>query len=271
MTAVASSRRLSLKEDTMWGEIDAGTAEAFRLAAEATYLGGDCPGGIGTLGERRLHAALKRFLSPDVTTHEISVGRYRADVLTEGHIYEVQTRRMDRLTAKLRVFLETYDVTVVYPVAREKYLSWVDPVTGSVTPPRKSPIHGKVQDCLYELFYLTEFLNHPHFHVKVLLADLQEYRTLSGYGREKKRRAPRAERLPRGLVAVYDLVAPADYARLIPGTLQEPFTSSAYAEATGIPAAARSRAMRVLTETGAVRRVGKRGNAFLYARGEETT
>ena len=176
----------------MWGEIDAGTAEAFRLAAEQTYLGGDCPGGIGTLGERRLHAALKRFLSPDVTTHEIGVGRYRADVLTDGHVYEVQTRRMDRLTAKLRVFLDTYDVTVVYPVARQKYLSWVDPETGDVTSPRKSPIHGKVQDCLYELFYLAEFLTHPRFHVKVLLADLQEYRTLTGYGRAKKRRAPRA-------------------------------------------------------------------------------
>ena len=249
----------------MWGEIDAGTAEAFRLAAEQTYLGGDCPRGIGTLGERRLHAALKRFLSPDVTTHEIGVGRYRADVLTDGHVYEVQTRRMDRLTAKLRVFLDTYDVTVVYPVARQKYLSWVDPETGDVTSPRKSPIRGKVQDCLYELFYLTEFLTHPRFHVKVLLTDLQEYRTLTGYGRAKKRRAPRAERLPRGLVASYDLATPAEYARLIPESL------SAYAKAAGIPAAARSRAMRVLTATGAVRRVGKRGNAFLYARGEETT
>lgn len=254
----------------MWGEIRADTAEAFRRAAEETYLGGDCPGGIGTLGERRLHAVLKRFLSPDVSTHEVRVGRYRADILKDGHIYEVQTRRMDRLTEKLRVFLSEYEVTVAYPIARNKYLSWVDPDTGDVTPPRKSPIRGKVQDCLYELFYLADYLGHLHFHVQVILADMQEYRTLTGYGREKKRRAPRAERLPRSLVAVYALDTPADYARLIPDTLAEPFTAAEYARAVGIPPAAQSRAMRVLTVTGAVRRAGKRGRAFLYARGGET-
>lgn len=256
----------------MWGECSADTAEAFRLAAEETYLGGDCPGGIGTLGERRLHAAVKRFLSPDVSAHEARVGRYRADVLTaDGHIFEVQTRRMDRLTDKLRAFLADYDVTVVYPVARDKYLSWVDPGTGGVTPPRKSPRHGTVADCLYELFYLTEFLGHPHFHVLVLLADMQEYRTLSGYGREKKRRAPRAERLPRGLVAMYALDAPADYARLIPDTLPESFTAAEFVRAAGIPPAAGSRAMRVLATTGAAHQVGKRGRSYLWARGEETT
>lgn len=256
----------------MWGECSAATVEAFRLAAEATYLGGDCPGGIGTLGERRLHAAVKRFLSPDVSTHEARVGRYRADVLTaEGHIFEVQTRRMDRLTDKLRVFLADHEVTVVYPVARDKYLSWVDPGTGSVTPPRKSPRHGTAADCLYELFSLTEFLGHPRFHVLVLLADMQEYRTLSGYGKEKKRRAPRAERLPRGLVAMYALDAPADYARLVPDTLAEPFTAADFVRAAGIPPAAASRAMRVLVQTGAVHRTGRRGRAYLYARGEETT
>ena len=256
----------------MWGECSAGAAEAFRLAAEATYLGGDCPGGIGTLGERRLHAAVKRFLSPDVSAHEVRVGRYRADVLTaEGRIFEVQTRRMDRLVGKLRVFLDGYDVTVVYPVARNKYLSWVDPGTGSVTPPRLSPRHGTVQDALYELCYLTEFLGHPHFHVLVLLADMQEYRTLSGYGPAKKRRAPRAERLPRGLVAMYALDTPADYARLIPDTLAEPFTTAEYVRAVGIPPAAGARAMRVVAETGAVRRAGKRGRAYLWARGEGIT
>lgn len=255
----------------MWGEIDPGTAEGFRRAAEQTYLGGDCPGGIGTLGERRLHAIVKRFLSPDVSAHEVRVGRYRADVLADGHIFEVQTRRMDRLTEKLRVFLDKFDVTVVYPVARNKYLSWVDPMTGNVTAPRKSPIRGKVQDCLYELFYLTPFLVDPHFHVLVLLADMQEYRTLTGYGRGKKRRASRAERLPRGLVAMYDLQTPDDYARLIPDTLEEPFTAAEYARAVGIPSVAQSRAMRVLTVTGALHRTGKRGRAFLYARGRETT
>ena len=57
--------------------------------------------GIGTLREKRLHMAVKRYLSPDATGQEVPVrelgeaGTARdriADVrLPDGHIFEVQT------------------------------------------------------------------------------------------------------------------------------------------------------------------------------------
>lgn len=251
----------------MWGEVDATRAEAFRIAAEEVYLATrPADGGIGTLGERRLHAVIKHFFSPDSATQERRIGRYCADILFGNCITEVQTRRMDRLVDKLRVFLPAYEVTIVYPIARYKQLSWVDPESGEISPPRRSPIHGCVQDVLYELFYLREFLSHPHFHVHIMLFDMQEYRLLTGYGKQRKIRAPRAERLPRALIAEYTLDTPSDYARLIPDTLPETFTVAEYAVAVGIPLAARSRAMKVLTEVGSLQTCGRRGRAFLYAR-----
>lgn len=252
----------------MWGEVDATRAEAFRLAAEEIYLAPrPADGGIGTLGERRLHAVIKHFLSPDPATQERRVGRYCADILSDTCITEVQTRRMDRLVDKLRAFLPTYEVTIVYPIARYKQLSWVDPASGEISPARRSPIHGCVQDALYELFYLREFLLHPRFHVHVMLFDMQEYRLLTGYGKQRKIRAPRAERLPRALVAEYTLDTPSDYARLIPDALPDSFTAAEYAAAVGISPAARSRAMKVLTDVGALQMCGRRGRAFLYTRG----
>ena len=244
--------------------------EAFRQAAERVYLAdrGGSPGGIGTMGERRLHAILKYYLSPDASCHEVRLGRYVADICADTGVFEIQTRRMDRLLPKLAAFLAEREVTVVYPVAREKYLSWIDPEDGTVTSPRKSPRHGCVQDCLYELYYLREYLSHPRFHVRVILCDMQEYRWQTGFGRGRKRRAPRAERIPRVLSGDYGLAAPEDYACLIPASLPVAFTAKEYAAAVKIPPAAAYRAVQVLLTVGAIRRSGKRGNAYCYERGE---
>lgn len=220
------------------------------------------------MGERRLHAILKYYLSPDASFHEVRLGRYIADICSDEGIWEVQTRRMDRLVPKLAAFLAEREVTVVYPVAREKYLSWIDPSDGTVSEPRKSPRHGCVQDCLYELYSLRDYLTHPRFHVRVVLCDMQEYRWKTGYGQSRKRRAPRAERIPSALVGDYTLASVADYSRLIPVSLPAVFTAKEFAAAVRIPPAASNRAVRVLTAVGAIRRCGNRGRSYCYERGE---
>ena len=47
-------------------------------------------GGVGTLGERTLHAALKYYLQPDPAFHEIKVGRWVADIQDSWGITEIQ-------------------------------------------------------------------------------------------------------------------------------------------------------------------------------------
>ena len=53
--------------------------------------------GIGTLGEKSLHLALKYYFAPDPETHERQVGGFVADAVTEAGIIEVQTRGLSRL------------------------------------------------------------------------------------------------------------------------------------------------------------------------------
>ena len=83
---------------------------------------------IGTLREKRLHAAVKLYLCPDETCHERTVGdllredgakprRMVADILTDGHIMEVQTGGFFPLKPKVAWYLTHTPcrVTVVHP------------------------------------------------------------------------------------------------------------------------------------------------------------
>ena len=60
---------------------------------------------IGTLGEKSLHAVLKRYYEPDRSCHEIPVGNYVADIVNQDGIFEIQTRGLSNLRPKLNELL----------------------------------------------------------------------------------------------------------------------------------------------------------------------
>ncbi len=240
---------------------------AFRAASSRVYLRDTADGNtIGVQAERMLHLILKYYLVPDDSCHERKIGRYWADAECDGRIYEIQTRRFDRLRTKLTAFLETHDVTVVYPIAVTKTVAWVDPVEGTMTKPRRSPARRNVYAAFYELFFIREFLIHPRFHFHVILCEMEEFRSLTGYGAQKKKRAPRLERIPTALVGEALFASPGDYACLIPDCLGNSFTTPEFAKATGLPSQAVWRAMQVLLSLGLVREAGREGRAKLWER-----
>ena len=87
-------------------------------------------GGIGTLGEKSIHAVLKYYFDENPDTHEQSVGDSVADIVGADGVIEIQTRMFQRLNRKLDALLPVCPVTVVYPVVRRKRLIWIDPQTG---------------------------------------------------------------------------------------------------------------------------------------------
>jgi len=227
-------------------------------------------GGIGTLGEKTLHAVLKDFFEPDPEAHEIRVGPYVADIVGEGGIVEIQTGNFSRLRPKLSAFLEVSQVTVVYPLTHLKWLLWVDPERGDVTSRRKSPRAGNYPDAMAELYKITPLLRHPNLRLSLLLVDLEEYRLRDGWSADKKKGSTRYERIPLALAGRLDLRSAEDWrapeaqAAFFPPGLPEPFTSKDYAKAAKLRVPAAQTALRVLTHTGAVERQGKRGNLYLY-------
>jgi hypothetical protein len=187
-----------------------------------------------------------------------------ADILTEGHIMEVQTGGFFPLREKIGWYLTHTPcrVTVVHPIPAVKYLSWIDPADGSILSRHKSPKRGRVKDVAKELYWLSDYIGDPRFAVRLLLLELEEYRLADGWSRDKKRGSNRYERFPTALLGDVTLWTPADYAAcFLPPALSSPdaegnypvFTAAAYAKATGVRGKATYSTIHLLERLGVVR------------------
>ena len=262
------------------------TSPKYRMAGRtARKTDGEVPH-IGTLREKRLHAAIKLYLCPDETCHEMPVAdmtaaepeggevfpqkrRMVADILTDGHILEVQTGGFFPLKEKIAWYLTHTPcrVTVVHPIPAVRHLSWINPEDGSIISRRKSPKRGRVRDVAKELYWLSEFIGDPRFTLRLLLIELEEYRMADGWSRDGKRGSNRYERFPTALLGDVTLSTPADYAAyFLPDTLTSPapdgevpvFTAADYARATGIRGKATYSMIHLLEHLGLIQETEER-------------
>ncbi len=221
--------------------------------------------GIGTLGEKTVHAVLKSYLEPNRINHEIKVGGFVADVCTGKEIIEIQTRNFDKLRRKLTTFLEFAPVTIAYPIHNIKWIRWVNPQTGEISPPRKSPKPGRPYTIFPELYKIKNYLLNPNLNLKILMINLEEYRFLDGWSQDKKKGSTRCDRIPIELIDEISITCQEDYKLLIPATLTDSFTSKDFKKASGLSISQSQTALNVLHYVGAVDRIGKKGNSFLYS------
>lgn len=274
------------------------TSPAYRMAGR-TAREGDVPH-IGTLREKRLHAAIKLYLCPDENCHERPVAdllpaeeaetsdkkrRMVADILTDGQIFEVQTGGFFPLRQKISWYLTHTPcrVTVVHPIPAVRYLSWIHPEDGSIISRRRSPKRGRVRDVAKELYWLSDFVGNPRFSLRILLVELEEYRMADGWSRDGKRGSNRYERFPTALLGDVTLSATADYAAyFLPEVLAIPdaegvcplFTAADYAGLTGIRGKATYSTVHLLERLGLIlleeERVGRSRGYRVLSRGEAT-
>ena len=225
--------------------------------------------GIGTLGEKTLHAVLKHYLSPDTMSHEQRVGRFVADIKNDNGIIEIQTRNFDKLRRKLDAFLPEDQVTIVYPIAKTKWIYWIDNETGAVSSKRKSPKQGTIYELLVELYRIKFHLLHPNIHFCIIMLEIDEFRNLDGWSENKKKGASKFDRIPIELTEEVHIREIIDYQKFIPDALNAEFTSRDFQKASGMSLSGARTALNVLYHVHAVNRVGKAGNAFLYERNLE--
>lgn len=219
--------------------------------------------GIGTLGEKTLHAVVKNYIEPDEDYHEVPIDGYVADVYREGHVFEIQTANFNTMRGKLETFLPRYPVTIVYPVPATKWIHWMDEETGEVKSRHKSPKKGTPQAVFKELYRIKPFLKNPNLSIRILLIDVEEYRLLNGWSADRKKGSCRYDRIPVELVEDLLLECPMDYRMLVPPELEN-FTSKDYAKATKLTVNRAQTALNILFYLDAVERVGKMGNRYLY-------
>lgn len=236
----------------------------FREALSCALVGRTAAGGIGTLGEKTLHAALKYYMEPDDAFHEVKCAGYVADILRGDNIFEIQTRGFHRLCPKLAAFLPEKRVTVVCPIAVNTEIVWHEPATGAVTEVRRSGKHGTPVSLLSELYRIKPFLTHPNLRLRIFLLDAQDHRLLDGYGVQKKKRATKVDRIPTALLGEAFIDCTADYRYFLPEKLPMVFDAGDFCRAARISQRTAQTALNVLHHLGVVERVGKRGRAFEY-------
>ena len=211
-----------------------------------------------------MHAVFKCYFAPDEAQQEIPIGNYVADIFTGSEIIEIQTRQFNKMRDKLKAFLPLYPVTIVYPIPREKWLIWVDEDSGELSQPRKSPAKGTLYHVFPELYKIKMFLKDPNLRIRPVLVDMEEYRLLNGWSKDKKKGSTRYDRIPLALAGEAEINCLQDYLQFIPYELEEPFTVKTFAKAAHIRADLAQVVLRVLFYVGAVQRVGKEGRAWLY-------
>ncbi len=220
--------------------------------------------GIGTLSEKTVHAILKNYCQPDEDHQEIPIENYVADIYADGEIMEIQTRQFNRMRDKLKAFLPLYPVTIVYPIPREKWVIWIDEESGDLSKPRKSPKKGTPYTVFPELYKIKMFLKDPNLRLKLVLMDMEEYKLLNGWSKDRKKGASRYDRIPTELIEEIDINCPQDYMQFVPYELEDEFTAKEFAGAAHIPSGLAGTAVNILCHIGTIEHIGKRGRAYLY-------
>lgn len=221
--------------------------------------------GIGVQKERTVHSVLKFYLEPDVDQHEIPIGSFIADIYHHHpqEALEIQSAGFGALRRKLDCFLAEFPVTVIYPVPWHKWLFWSDPESGEVSSGRRSPKTGELYWILPELYRIRSYLSHPRLSFLPVLVDVEEYRLLNGWSRDRKRGSHRMDRIPVQIGPCRLLQTPQDYVEILP-PLPRPFTSADFQKATRFSPRAASYALLALRSLGALIQCGCEGRAYLY-------
>lgn len=224
--------------------------------------------GIGTLKEKTVHAVLKYYYAPKEAYHEIKIDSFVADICREGEIYEIQSRSFNVMRRKLSCFLEHHDVTIVYPIPYIKYIRWIDVDTGEISKTHKSPKKGKLYDIIPELYKIKEFLKNENLHFILVFVNMEEYKLLDGWSKDKKKGATKSDRIPTDIIGEFYINEKKDYLKFLPEEILSEenllFTTKDLAKAAKCPVGYAQVLLHILHHLELVERKGKQGNSYLY-------
>lgn len=224
---------------------------------------------IGELNERSLHRALKARYAVSGTATEQVIDGFVADVVIGDRVVEVQTGSFSPLKKKLPKLLERHTVTLVYPIAQDRYIVKVATDPDVTAPRRKSPKHGSVFDVFSVLTSIPALLAHPNLTLEIVMTIEEDVRAVNE-GRTRWRRG--WVRLDRRLVEVvktHTIASMAELFAMIDHELPEQFTTDDIATAMKSSRRLGQQAAYCFRKGGVSEILGKRGNALVYRRVSE--
>ena len=103
-----------------------------------------------------------------------------------------------------------------------------------------------------------------NLRLQLVLLDMEEYRLLNGWSKDRKKGSERFDRIPVELVEEVTIERVEDYMRFVPYDLAEKFTVKDFAKAAKIPIRLAQTVVHILYYVGAIERIGKQGRSYLY-------
>ncbi len=248
------------------------------VISEAASLDGS-NGGIGTLGEKQMHAAIKRFICPDSSYHEVKLDtketnggkeksrhrRFVADILKDGNVYEIQTGRLAPLREKIRWILENtdYNVTVIHPIAESRWVNVLDK-SNNIEKRYRSPLKGKVTDIAPELYAICEFAPSPRFSLVILTMEAEQYMKNTAKTARSRPRYKKYELIPVNLLNATVFYGLDSYKYFIPEPLCGEFTVKQFSDASHIHGMDAYSTVHSLCDMGLLEECGKIGKAAAF-------
>lgn len=217
--------------------------------------------------ETSLHRQIKERYAGTEGRCEVVFDRYRIDVVRRGRFYEIQHGSLSAIRRKVAALVESHRVTVVKPLVVDKQIVHLDRRDGDEVRRRLSPRHGRIVDLFDELVYFAALFPHRRLALEFPEITIEETR-YPGHGRRRRWRENDFVVADQRLVDIgqtHRLRTPADLWRLLGEPPASPFDTAELARRLDAPRRTAQRIAYCLLHGGAVRQVGKQGNARLYA------
>jgi hypothetical protein len=224
------------------------------------------PPHIGTLNEKPLHEALKKWYARPKDKFEVPVDGSVVDIVRGKLLIEIQTRNFSAIKRKLEKLLVNHIVRLVYPIAQEKWIIKQPRNPKDKATRRRSPKRGSYEDVFSELIRIPHLLAHPNFSLELLLIEEEEVRNYDGFRGWRRGYWVTDEHRLLQVVSSRTLKTPKDTAGFIPPGLAEPFTVKDLAKAISKTPGLARKMVYCLRSMDCIIQTGKRGNAILYSR-----
>ena len=217
---------------------------------------------IGELNERSLHRALKQRYAAPGSVMEQAVDGFVADIRIGDRLIEIHTGAFSRLKRKLPRLLERFQVKLVYPIARDRFIVKLPPHSDAPARRRKSPKHEDVFAVFAVLPSIPALLEHPNLTLDVVMTVEEDVRRPAP-GRWR-RDWVRVDRRLVDVLEVHHIGCMAQLYAMLAPRLPIRFTTRDLARAMRSSRRLGQQAAFCLREAGVSEVCGKEGNALVY-------
>ena len=217
---------------------------------------------IGTLNEKPLHEALKKWYARPRDRFEVPVDGSVADIVRGKLIIEIQTKNFSAIRRKLEKLLPKHKVRLVYPIAAEKWI--VKDSSKAKIVRRRSPKRGEYMDIFNELLRIPHLIAHQNFSLELVLIKEEESRVYDGKRGWRRGFWVIEERRLLEVLESKSIKTPKDLTSFLPKALPRPFTTSDIAKALRKNPFFARKLVYCLKRAGYIQQVGKKGNSILY-------